>query len=87
MSNYFSRISAASTLTLLVAILFFLSGCTTPPPGTIADLEQSNEVCEPDLIDPDLEPVSAEPEIPLAQELEALARSGPWERPQTHEID
>ncbi len=87
MSNYFSRIYAASTLTLLAAFLFFLSGCSTPNNGTIIALEQSNEVCEPDLLDPDLEPVSAEPEMSLAQELEALARSGPWERPQPHEIE
>ncbi len=65
----------------------FLSGCTAPNTGTTIALEQSNEICEPDLLDPDLEPMSAEPEISLAQELEALARSGPWERPQPHKID
>jgi len=70
-----------------VLILFLLAGCAPPNTGTIVDLDQTNEVCEPDLIDPDLEPVSSEPEIPLAQELEALAKSGPWERPQPHEIE
>jgi len=87
LSIYFSRISAASTLTLSALLLIFLSGCTAPNIGTTIALEQSNEICEPDLLDPDLEPMSAEPEISLAQELEALARSGPWERPQTEKID
>ncbi len=87
MSNKFSHIYAASTLTLLTVLLSFLAGCSTPYNGTTVALEQTNEVCEPDPLDPDLEPVSAEPEIPLAQELEALARSGPWERPQPHKID
>jgi membrane-bound lytic murein transglycosylase D len=87
LSNYFSHIYAASTLILLAGFILFLSACSTPNNETIIALEQTNEVCQPDLLDPDLGPVSAEPEISLDQELKALARSGPWERPQSHAID
>ncbi len=88
MSNFFSRtLTASPTAFLALALLFFLSGCAGQNTLSTSTNTATDQVCLPGQLDPDLDPVIAEPEIPLAHELEALARTGAWERPEPHKIE
>ncbi len=80
--SYFSIPSVLALCTLFL-FLIGISGCATQKEVSLG----SKEYCElpvqaPDL-DPELQPVEAEPEIVLNQELEALAQTGRWEKPKT----
>lgn len=86
MSNFFSHIPAYA-LSVSVALLLFISGCATQNTQTTAVVDPANLTCEPNPLDPDLDPVKSEPDLSMAQELEALARTGRWERPQPRKIE
>lgn len=68
-------------------MLFFVSGCANQNTLSTTTDTAADQVCEPGQPEPYLESVEAEPEIPLAQELEALARTGSWERPTPHQVE
>ncbi len=78
MTIYITRIQ---TLLLVLALLFFASSCTTKQQISSSALDLSSATTQTPEVDPDLEPVIAEPEISLDQELKALAMTGPWEQP------
>jgi membrane-bound lytic murein transglycosylase D len=66
---------------LVLAVLFLASSCTTKQQISTSALDIAPADTESSELDPDLEPLIAEPEISLDQELEALAMTGPWEEP------
>ena len=87
LSIFFSRIQGVTALFLVLAFLFITSGCTTKQQLSSSGLDfhrPTTQTAEPD---PDLEPVIAEPEISLNQELEALASTGSWDEPQTQALE
>ena len=87
LSIFFSRIQAVTALFIVLAFLFISSGCTTKQQLSSSGLDlyrPAPQTAEPD---PDLEPLIAEPEISLDQELEALASTGSWDEPQTPALE
>lgn len=72
-------------LTILFC-LFVVTGCA--PKKQLSTFGYDEAILSSQLIDqdPELQPVESEPEIPLAQELEALALTGLWDEPQSTEI-
>lgn len=75
---------------MLGALLFFLliPGCVTIKKTlSTNDLDQQTLAIQATEPDPDLQPVEAEPDISLVQELEALASTGDWEEPHPPIID
>ena len=75
------KITRLHTLFPVLAVLFLTSSCTTTQQISSSALHIPPASIQSPEVDPDLDPVIAEPEISLDQELEALARTGPWEEP------
>ena len=79
MSIKISHIQIVAVQIVILTALFIVSGCTTTYQYSSSTLDVPKAIPQSPEIDPDLEPVVAEPEISLDQELEALASTGSWE--------
>ena len=83
MHTYILSISTRRFLTavLVLTLLFLGSSCTTKQQISSSALDIAPAARQSPAADPDLDPVAAEPELALDQELEALAQTGSWEEP------
>lgn len=64
---------------LALTLVFIGSGCTTKQQTTSSALDVPKAIPQSPEIDPYLEPLVAEPDISLDQELKALASTGSWD--------
>lgn len=79
MFNSLPNLPRVAYLVVIVACLFIYTGCATKQNVTGYDPDKSIPAAQTTARD--LQPVISEPEIALAQELEALASTGEWNPP------